>query len=280
MPIPNPESARYSSLQEFIGFFKDTDNNPSFTNLFSVHFSTPQMILERTNNNTFTTENGQLGLGLDYYAKTINLPSKQITTGQITDVGSGVKYSTGTAFSQISMNFTVPRSQLTRNFFERWTSLMANDSNQYTEYYHKYCSRKVVIYKFERGGGDYVYTDPSMYRALRESGDNFLLAKKNKITAAWVLHNVFPYNIGSIQLDNQKAKAMQLSVQFYYERYRFYTEDKFDDPGVRSQITLPNDLSNSLDEETSRNKTVTQQKTNPRSVSDLAIDTIQQYIDS
>jgi len=240
MPIPNKESARYSSLQEFIGFFKDSDNNPSFSNLFSVHFATPPMLRNQTESDIFVTETGDLSLLLDYYAKSVNLPSKQITTGQITDVGSGFKYATGTAFSQISMTFTVPRSQLTRNFFERWTRLMANDGNQYTDFYLNYCCPKVVVYKWERGGGDDVFTDPKLLRSLRESGvQNSLFARKNKLTAAWELRNVFPYNIGSVQLDNGQAKTMDLSVQFYYERYRFWTENEFDDSGLTGIITIP-----------------------------------------
>jgi hypothetical protein len=227
MSIPNRDTARTSSLQEFIGYFKKSNNNPSFTNLFSVHFATPPMIANEVNGDLFKSETGDLSLALDYYAKTVNLPSKQITTGQITDVGSAMKYVTGTAFSQVSMTFTMPRSQLTRNYFETWTRAMANDSNQYTDFYRNYVSPRVMIYKFERGGGDEAFTDPRSLRALREAGDNFLLSKKNKLTAAWELRNVYPYNIGSIQLDNSQAKTMDLNVQFYYERYRFWTEREF-----------------------------------------------------
>jgi len=241
MAIPRPESARYSSLQEFMGFFKKTDNHPSFTNLFSVHFASPPILLQGggVSSNKFQPETGDLSLLLDYYAKTVNLPSKQVTTGQAAVVGSAHKFATGTSFSQISISFQVPRSQKTRTFFERWTQLMANDANQYTEYYKNYVCPTLYIYKWERGHGDQVYTDPKMLRALREAGDNYLLARKNKLTACWVLQNVFPYNIGSIQLDNEKAKVMDMSIQFYYERYRFYPESAFDDPGVRGLITIP-----------------------------------------
>lgn len=238
MAIPNGQNARNSSLQEFIGFFKQSDNNPSFTNLFTVHFASPPMINNQVNGNLYNSENGDLNLALDYYAKTVNLPSKQITTGQIADVGSAMKYVTGTAFSQVSMTFTMPRSQLTRNYFETWTRLMANDSNQYTDFYKNYVSPRVMIYKFERGGGDEAFKDPKALRALRDAGDNFLLSKKNKLTAAWELRNVYPYNIGSIQLDNSQAKAMDLNVQFYYERYRFWTEAQFSANGKSGAVTV------------------------------------------
>ena len=269
MAIPRPESARYNSLQEFIGFFKKEDNHPSFTNLFSVHFATPRILQKgnQVSSGTFQSETGALSLLLDYYVKTVNLPSKQITTGQVTNVGSGYKFATGTSFSQISMTFQIPRSQQTRTYFERWTQLMANDANQYTDYYKDYVSPFVYIYKWERGGGDYVYTDPKMLRTLREAGDNYLLARKYKLTACWVLKNAFPYNIGSIQLDNEQAKVMDMNVQFYYERYRFYSEDRFDDPGVSGAITVPSGSTpagtvptggtdNVTTQDTSRNTTV------------------------
>lgn len=233
------ERARYNSLQEFIGFFKENENHPSTTNLFSVHFASPPMLKAVSKTNLFTTETGDLSLLLDYYAKTVNLPSKQITTGQIVNVGSGYKFATGSSFSQISITFTMPRSQLTRNFFEKWTQVMASDSNQYTEYYKDYVCPDLYIYKWERGGGDYATSDPKMLRAIRESGSNALLARKNELTACWHIQNAFPFNIGSVQLDNSQSRLMELNVQFYYERYRFYPQSSFDDPGIIEQITFP-----------------------------------------
>ena len=133
-----------------------------------------------------------------------------------------------------------------RCFFERWTQLMASDSEQYTRYYAEYVCPELIIYKWEKGGGDYVYTDPKMIRALRESGDDFLLARKYKLTGAFRLGNVFPYNIGSVRLDNQQAKVLSMQIGFYYERYRFYTEDQFDDPGVIRDITVPANINDNV----------------------------------
>ena len=251
MAIPNPQGARYNSLQEFVGFFKKADQHPSFTNLYSVHFATPPILSFEKN---FQSEKGTLSFLLDYYAKTVNLPSKQLTTGQVQTAGAPYKYVTGNAFSQVSMTFTVPRSQQTRTYFERWTHLISSDSNQYTDFYVNYCSPRVMIYKWERGGGDYAIGDPKLLRAIRENGTNALLARKNKLTAVWELRNLFPYNIGSVQLDNSASKTMDLEIQFYYERYRFFGEDKFDEtPLVAS--TTPSSGGSSTDTETSRNQT-------------------------
>lgn len=230
MAVFRPEYARYNSFQEFLSFTKDKDNSPSFSNLFSVSIATPA-ILRRgagtvTNGNLEIKED--LALLLDYYADSVQLPSKQITTGQVGNVGSSYKYATNTAYSQMQITFRLPRSQQTRNLFERWTQVMASDADQYTRFYNEYCCPEFLIYKWERGGGDYVYTDPKMIRALREAGNSFLLARKYELTACWRMVNVFPYNIGSIRLDNAAAKTLTMTVGFYYERYRFYPRDKFD----------------------------------------------------
>ncbi len=250
-PRPNPggssqkqirdgDKANYPSLQRFTGFFKQEDNHPSYTNLFSVHFSTPPILQYGDSwTNTWEAGSGNLKLLLDYYAQSVNLPSKQVTTGQAAFVGAPYKYATGSAFSQINITFMMPRSQYTRNFFERWTSLMANDANQYADYYENYCAPQIYIFKWERGGGDPIHHDPYMRRHLREKkaeeefnilGKSFRAwhtHRKHRLTAAWRLINAFPFNIGSTQLNNNSARAMSLTVGFLYERYRFYTHPKY-----------------------------------------------------
>ena len=261
MGIPNPQAASYNSLQRFISVFKQEDTFVATTNLYSVHFSPPRILLPSTQfgggtqGNTFNPNSGELRDLLDYYAKSVNLPSKQVTTGQITDVGSAIKYATNAAFSQINITFQIPRSQYTRNFFERWISKMTNDANQYTDFYNDYCCPTLLIYNRERGGGERASDRPEDARARRD-GNLSVYARRNKLTAAWELRNVFPYNIGSIQLSSDEARVMELNVGFYYERYRFFTEDQFDDPGVENDITVSSEgIDNNTDPSTERNTT-------------------------
>ena len=61
-----------------------------------------------------------------------------------------------------------------------------------------------------------------------------------------------------MQLDNNKAKAMTMTVGFYYERYRFFTQDKFDDPGLLKSFTTPSSSDNNTDPETDRNNVLNQ----------------------
>ena len=266
MAIPNPQGARYPSFQEFISRTKGRDNSPSFTNLYSVRFMSPNMMRTYTPANFLgpvQTEKFDIGMSndlewlLDYYADTVNLPSKQVTTSQTPYVGSPFKYATNTTYSQISIQFRMPRSQYSRNFFERWTTLMASDSEQYTRYYNDYVCPKMMIYKWERGGGGLAVTDPELIASIRESGSaDMLLARKYQLTAAWELRNLYPYNIGSIQLNNSNAQTMTLSVGFYYERYRFYTADRFDHDTINF-LTVGSGLDNNTDQTTSNNQTIT-----------------------
>tara|TARA_B100000902_G_scaffold172950_1_gene167005 strand:- start:501 stop:1346 length:846 start_codon:yes stop_codon:yes gene_type:complete len=261
----NPEYARYNSFQEFLARTKGRDNSPSFTNLYSVKFGTPRMlraplVLLGPTQASRLEVNGQNDLDwlLDYYADTVNLPSKQVTTSQTPYVGSPFKYATNTTYSQISINFRMPRSQYSRNFFERWTSLMASDSEQYTRYYDDYVCPKMMIYKWERGGGDIAVTDPAILRSIRESGTvDALVARKYQLTAAWELQNLYPYNIGSVQLNNQNAQTMTMSVGFYYERYRFFTQDQFDTNTIR-YLTVGSNIDNNTDQSTSNNQSILQ----------------------
>ena len=263
MAIPNPAYARYNSFQEFLARTKGRDNSPSFTNLYSVKFGTPRMmraplVLLGPTQASRLEVNSQNDLDwlLDYYADTVNLPSKQVTTSQTPYVGSPFKYATNTAYSQISINFRMPRSQYSRNFFERWTTMMASDSEQYTRYYKDYVSPKMMVYKWERGGGGLAVSDPELIASIRESGSaDMLLARKYQLTAAWELRNLYPYNIGSIQLNNSNAQTMTLSVGFYYERYRFYTADQFDSDTI-NYITLPANSDNVTTNSTSNNQSV------------------------
>ena len=270
MAIPNPTFARYPSFQEFLAKTKGKDNAPSFTNLFSVRFVSPPMmqysvptgfvgpVQENPPSGRFDVNqtSNDLSWLLDYYADTVNLPSKQITTSQTPYVGSPFKYATNTAYSQISINFRMPRSQYSRNFFERWTTMMASDSEQYTRYYKDYVSPKMMVYKWERGGGGLAVSDPELIASIRESGNaDILLARKYQLTAAWELRNLYPYNIGSVQLTNSNAQTMTMSVGFYYERYRFYTADQFDTDTIQ-YITLPANSDNVTTNSTSNNQSV------------------------
>ena len=231
------EEAQYPSYQEFLAFSKKYDQQPSYGNLFSVHFAPPRIL-----QNNLTIKGGsqttRLNPGepkmrdlLNMYCQTVNLPSRQVTTGAVTNVGAATKYATSAAYSQLNMTFIMPQSQYTRAYFERWVSRMVPDSNQYVDFFDNYVCPSIRVYKFERGDGEPVNNDPDMITALRESGTPVLIAKKYRITSIIDIRNAFPYNIGSVQLNNDTSRAMPLTVGFLYERYRVTTAQEFTDEG-------------------------------------------------
>ena len=268
--LPHDQSAQYPSLQEFMAFsLKDKDYSPATTNLFSLHIVTPALMKNWTardgrmgtdgrehiisdtigyRDSTFMSghaggKGDKLGKCLNFYCQSVSTPSRQLTTGSLVNIGTATKYATGSAFSQISCTFIAPNSQHSLNFFERWLSLMAPDANQYTDYYDYYNAPRMMIYKWEKGGQ--TRSDWDQTRSNR-GNENFvpnstqpLRSHEYRLTASWELQQAFPYNIGSTQLNNAAARTMTFTVGFFFERYRFYTQPEFDEPGVRTQISIP-----------------------------------------
>ena len=266
--IPHKQQARsgYPSLQEMMAFsLKDKDYSPASTNLFTIHIVTPALlknwqardgqgghIISDTigyRDSTFMPDaggkGGLLGKCLNFYCQTISIPSKQVTTGSLVNIGTATKYATGSAFSQISATFIAPKSQHSRNFFERWIQLMAPDANQYSDYYDYYNAPRMMIFKWEKGGQrEEPYTFETRNQNAKIEGWNPndrhpQKAFNYKLTASWEMQQAFPYNLGSTQLNNQAARAMTFTVGFFFERYRFYTGADFDEPGIRTQISIP-----------------------------------------
>ena len=276
--IPGAGDVYSSKLQEFMAFSRKKAGDFSLTNIYTVQFASPPMLTDKL-------EKGDDRLLLDYYVDSVTLPSKQVTTAQVMNVGSAYKYTTGNAFSQINMTFKMPKTQRTRAIFERWVSLMNNDANQYTHFYNMYCCPRVRIYKFERGGGpkvenflnkndtvkkiagilngsgifgsssstiadnnllNYLKSDPAIKQAALDAIAN--QAKYYGCHGMWELRNVYPTNIGSVQLNNNEARIMSLTVSFNFERYRFYTKPLYnggnnkefivDDPALRNNVQL------------------------------------------
>ena len=266
--IPHKQQARaaYPSLQEFMSFaLKDKDYSPASTNLFSIHIVPPAILKNWTardgvnghvisdtigyQDSTFMPgsggKGGMLGKCLNFYCQTISTPSKQVTTGSLVNIGTATKYATGSAFSQVSATFITPKSQHSRNFFERWISLMAPDANQYSDYYDYYNAPRMMIFKWEKGGQR---EEPRTFetRNANEKIEGWnpndrhpQKAFNYKLTASWEMQQVFPYNLGSTQLNNSANRAMTFTVGFFFERYRFYTQAAFDEPGVREEISIP-----------------------------------------
>lgn len=208
---------------------------PSYNNLYWVRFRTTPPILAKdayftnffSGNNDDSSGYSFGGPGSDearlltYYANDVTIPSRQITTGDAKTVGSLYRYPTGTTFSEISINFTISRDLTTRMFFERWMNRITEDSGNRVSWYKDSVCQFIDIIKYERGGSNPTSSSVSLVSPTADDRTRNTV-KWNKVTGAWVLTNVFPFNIGNVQLSNGPAATMSMEVSFYYERYRFY----------------------------------------------------------
>lgn len=208
-----PDPFGQNSIQNFMSHMQA--NPPALTSLYHVEFTTLPAVLSKYSSE-FSLE-GPLGKNLTYYANEISIPSRQITTGEQKAVGSMYRYPTSTTFSEISMQFTLPRNMQTRTFFERWMNYISNDANQYVAPYENSVCPAINIYKLERGGGGSAAGKPGLSPQ----------AQYNAVTALWKLYNVFPFNISSFNLSNAQSNLINMEVTFYYERYRFYKQGNF-----------------------------------------------------
>jgi len=223
-------------LTEFSEWFKGNDNNPSVNNRYSLMFCTPPIF---RNGALFRKSKYELEIGdnanyLNFYADNINLPSKQVTTGQVTNIGSTYNYATSSTFSQINITFTMPRNHKTRMIFERWISLMSSDSNQMTDYYDNYVCSHLYVFKWERGGGAKITLPDEIKNFLKRIGvkvSDVERYRDDQLVGVYDIMNLFPYNIGSMSLSNETTSIMKMDVGFFYERYRFFGADKLDNLG-------------------------------------------------
>ena len=238
--LNDDKEALQTRIQTMQSMLTKAKTAPALTNLFTVHFSTPRVFRDYAKDQDFKSlEKGDTANLLNYYASAVNLPSKQLTTGQITTIGVPYKYATGQAFSQINITFIIPKSQLTRAIFERWVSAITGDGDQYVDYYENYCCDTLRIYKYEKGKGVKAKdSDVALDRALlkeitigdtkgkQENIRNKL--RMPRLESMFELRNVFPTNIGSVQLNNMEPRLMTFTIAFSYERYKFYPRDSVD----------------------------------------------------
>ena len=241
-----------ASLNQMMGWFKNNKNAPSYSNRYTVQFSSPIIFGGAGANNaekkvayysgkTFALESGDNANLLNFYASSVALPSRQVTTSSITNIGSAYNYATSSTFSQIQIDFLMPRSHATRNIFERWIQIMSSDANQYTDYYDNYICPSIKVFKWERGGGNNIPYTQKFLDKIKSLGiklENVPQYKTDQLVGIYDIRNAFPFNIGAITLNNSQATTITCSVGFYYERYRFYADDKFEGFPIGSKRSL------------------------------------------
>jgi hypothetical protein len=232
---------------------------PATTNLYWVRFRKPPNIfyaggISRYSDGISASNNGITeGPGSDqsrlltYYATDVTVPSRQITTGDAKTVGSMYRYATGTSYSEISIQFILPRTMFTRMYFERWMNWTSNDSTQKVSWYDDYVCSHLDIFKYERGGMTPSPSDWNSYASVvaprgetKPSYENYKASsiKFNRCSGVWVLKNAYPFNISNINLNAGPGNLLSMEVSFYYERYRFYVPRDIELGDVNIPVTL------------------------------------------
>jgi hypothetical protein len=121
---------------------------------------------------------------INFFASSVTVPSRAVTTSEINDFGMMRRFGSGQTNSQINMSFLVTKNNIHRDFFERW------------------CHYVVMSTK----------VDNKEYKTTM-----------TQATAVYKLYGAFPANISTLTFDNEQTNLLQLDIQFYFERYRFDT---------------------------------------------------------
>ena len=182
---------------------------PSKSNLFEVRVQIPQSVMMKES--TFGTERNTLEHfdAMNYFASSVTVPGRRVTTSEIRDIGVSRKYATNTAFGDLQVEFLVTKDQYHRDFFETWMQSTASDSENRVGLYEEYTSNISVI-KWENAS-NVVYSDPS----------NKGTARLNRSSAVWQMYGAFPYDMSEQSFDNGPSGLVKLNVNFFFERYRF-----------------------------------------------------------
>jgi len=212
---------------------------PSKSNLFEVRVQIPQSVMMKES--TFGTERNTLEHydAMNYFASSVTVPGRRVTTSEIRDIGVSRKYATNTAFGDLQVEFLVTKDQYHRDFFETWMQSTASDAENRVGLYEEYTSNISVI-KWENAS-NVVYSDPS----------NKGTARLNRSSAVWQMYGAFPYDMSEQSFDNGPTGLVKLNVNFFFERYRF---DKignrnaaFGKVGMKDiKVTNTNEVANKL----------------------------------
>ena len=185
---------------------------PSKSNLFEVRVQIPQSVMMKES--TFGTERNTLEHfdAMNYFASSVTVPGRRVTTSEVRDIGVSRKYATNTAFGDLQIEFLVTKDQYHRDFFETWMQSTASDAENRVGLYEEYTSNISVI-KWENAS-NVVYREPT---PLLGSGT----ARLNRSSAVWQMYGAFPYDMSEQSFDNGPTGLVKLNVNFFFERYRF-----------------------------------------------------------
>ena len=180
----------FKDFKDMIG--RSAGSMPMTSNLYQVNLGAPNILREGIYDPVKLIEAERT---IDYYASSVTLPSRAVTTGEINNIGQIRRFATGQTVSEITIQFLVTKDQRHRYFFEQWMNHTASDGDNTVAFYDDYVIDMEIL-KYENG------------------------PEGHQQTAAYKLYGAFPHNVGQLQLNNEQTNLVQLDVAFYFERYR------------------------------------------------------------
>ena len=195
--------------------FKDITGNgynePTMANLYSVEFGLPAIIGFLPG---FEVDVQSWYNHMNYFSDAVSIPSRNITTGDIKNIGIGRKYATGQTENQLTISFMLTKSSWHRNFFEKWMQKIAPDSENRVGFYDDYTT-DIYVRKWERG---------SNYLNHVKQGGKDYFSRMNKAVGIYHFTKCFPVNMAGLEFSNDGNGILKMNMLFNYERYRFTTK--------------------------------------------------------
>ena len=186
---------------------------PSKSNLFEVRVQIPSSVILKES--TFGTERSTLEHvdAMNYFASSVTVPGRRVTTSEVRDIGVSRKYATNTAFGDLQIEFLVTKDQYHRDFFENWMLNTAADQENRAGFYEEYTTT-IQVLKWENASN-------VMMKPPGAFGDDVGKTRLNRSSAVWQMYGAFPYDMSEQSFNNAPTDLVKLNVNFYFERYRF-----------------------------------------------------------
>ena len=120
---------------------------PMTSNLYQVNLGAPNILRDGIYDPVKLIEAERT---IDYYASSVTLPSRAVTTGEINNIGQIRRFATGQTVSEINIQFLVTKDQRHRYFFEQWLNHTASDGDNTVAFYDDYVIDMEIL-KYENG---------------------------------------------------------------------------------------------------------------------------------
>ena len=134
---------------------------------------------------------GQDDKALERFAKSVSLPGRGIETLERSEFGETKTIGLGHSHNECTINFYLSEDAREKRYIERWQDLVFNPVQQKYGYYRDYVGKIEIE----------------------------ILSHNNKKKAKYELQEVFPTDIGGIEMEWGDGTAKELSVTFKYRRY-------------------------------------------------------------